>query len=87
MLTDEMVPYENTSICTALVPVNKPRKEKWCRYCEKWMPTRGFDAHVHFRHTAQVLAEFRWTMVRNFADVFYEANEGVRDAYETGHLL
>lgn len=78
MMTDEIVRYESASDCTALAVVTPPKKTRWCRYCEKWMNVRGFDAHVHFRHLSQYLVEFRWTMLRNHADLFWESNQGNR---------
>lgn len=78
MLTDEIVQFESTSSCKALVLVGQPKKTKWCRYCERWIGVQGFDAHVHFKHSQQVVEEFRWTMLRNHADLFWEINEGNR---------
>lgn len=73
MMTDEIAGLVNNSGSEALVLLRKPRKEKWCRHCERWLDVRGFDAHLHFRHAHIAIEEFRWTMLRNYADIFWEA--------------
>lgn len=60
------------AVSTALLVINKPRKETWCRYCKKWIDNRGYGSHVHFRHLREYLADFRFTLVRNMGQGFVE---------------
>jgi hypothetical protein len=49
---------------TALLVINEPKKEKWCRYCQKWIGVQGYDAHIHFKHLNEYLSDFRFTTRR-----------------------
>jgi hypothetical protein len=55
---------------TALVLVGKPKKQRWCRYCERWIGVAGFDAHLHFKHLRRYLDDFRFTIVRNYPEIW-----------------
>lgn len=54
---------------TALVLVGKPKKQKWCRYCQRWIGVQGYPAHIHFKHLNEYLADFRHTVQTHYPEL------------------